>query len=471
MKHASSRRPSLPAALGIALALAASSAHAANGTWNVDADGNWTTTASNWVGNTIPGTASGDVVNLSYDFTADRTVNLTTIRTLGILNMGDTNGTHAVTLLGSALHNFTFDNGASDAQINQLSTGKGATISTLNMIVGGNGALVVSNASTTGTLSIIANITGSSGGGSRSVLFDTADTVDFDANRSISNGSGGAVVSVAKSGSGTLKLRGAGTYSGGFTLNAGTVEFGYNTNALGTGTFTINGGVITNGYGSSRTLSTNNAQTWAGNFTFGTTGSSGQDLNLGTGAVSLTANRTVTVSSTTASRTLTVGGVISGSGFSLTKAGTATLALGGANTYTGGTVVSAGTLATLSTGGDFGTGNISLTGTTSKLTLGNASSIADTATLSFISTMATGSINLNFDGTELLAGIYKTNGTPSSIVAGLYTADELNTFFSTTIFTGTGSLQFGAVPEPSTYAALFGGLALAGVVFTRRRRC
>lgn len=471
MKIALPRHLVAPAASCLALALAASPVHAASGTWSVDADGNWTTTATNWAGSIIPGTTSGDVVNLTYDFTADRIVTLTTIRTLGILNLGDTNGTHAVTLQGSSLHNFTFDNGANDAQINQVSTGKGATISTLNMIVGGNGTLVVSNASTTSTLAISANITGSGGGGTRTVLFDTAGTVDLDPNRSISNGSGGTVVSLVKSGSGTLRLRAGGNYSGGVTLNSGTLEFGYAQNALGTGTFTINGGVITNGYGQLRTNANNNAQVWNANFTFGVATSSGSDLNLGTGAVTMTGNRTVTVASNNAARTLTVGGIISGDGFSLTKAGTATLALGGVNTYDGGTIVSAGTLATLSTGGDFGFGNVSLTTSTSRLTLGNAASIADSATLTFSSSLvAAGAINLNFDGVEILAGLTRNGGAGGSIVAGLYTADQLNTYFNTTIFTGTGSFQFGAVPEPSSYAAILGALVLVGVTATRRRR-
>src|SRR4029077_18849597 len=88
--------------------------------------------------------------------------------------------------------------------------------------------------------------------------------------------------------------------------------------------------------GGAITLSNNNAQAWNADFAF--TGT--QNLNLGTGAVTLGASRTVTVNGST----LTVGGVISGSGFSLTKAGSGTLTLSGANTYTGGTTLNAGTL-------------------------------------------------------------------------------------------------------------------------------
>lgn len=462
-----SRNHSLPLAtpvLGIALLLT-SSARAASGTWNVDAAGNWTTTA-NWLNSTVAGNNAGDVANLTFNITGARTVTVDgSNKTIGVLNIGDTDNTHAYTLgTGASLY---FNNGSGDAQINQVATSKGDTLNASIGIIG-NGNLTISNASAN-TLTL-GSYTQAGSSGTKTLTLDTSSGA-IDYKGPIVNGTG--TIAVVKNGSGTLKLTGTNgnsTYSGGFTLNSGTLEFGYSQTALGTGTFTINGGVITNGYGSARANANNNAQVWAANFAFGSTGSSGQDLNLGSGAVSLTGNRTVTVNSTNSSRTLTVGGDISGEGFSLTKAGAATLALGGSNSYSGGTTVTAGTLATLSTGGDFGTGNVSLTGTTSKLTLGNSSSIADTATLSFISTMAAGSISMNFDGTEILAGITKTNGTPSSIVSGLYTADQLNVFFGTTIFTGAGSFQFGSIPEPSSCAAILGAFALAGVATTRRRR-
>jgi autotransporter-associated beta strand protein len=80
----------------------------------------------------------------------------------------------------------------------------------------------------------------------------------------------------------------------------------------------------------------NNAQTWGGSFGF----AGSQNLNLGTGSVTMSANTTITVTN----NTLTVGGAITGTTRSLTKSGTGTLVLSGANTYSN-TTVTAGTLA------------------------------------------------------------------------------------------------------------------------------
>src|SRR5262249_27222021 len=76
---------------------------------------------------------------------------------------------------------------------------------------------------------------------------------------------------------------------------------------------------------------------WAGSFTF--IGSS--DLNLGSGAVTLNANPTLTI----ADRSLTVAGAISnGTGNTFTKVGAGTLALSGSSSYTGGTTINQGSV-------------------------------------------------------------------------------------------------------------------------------
>lgn len=158
----------------------------------------------------------------------------------------------------------------------------------------------------------------------------------FDAQSGIASAVLAGTAGLTKSTAGTVTLSATNTYSGTTTLSAGTLEI-HNASAIGTGTFTITGGTFSNSSGGAFTLSTNNAQNWNGDFTFGGTNA----LGLGTGAVTLGGNRQVTINND-----LVVGGAIgdSGSGFSLTKAGAGTLQLSANSTYSGGTTVSAGTL-------------------------------------------------------------------------------------------------------------------------------
>jgi len=154
----------------------------------------------------------------------------------------------------------------------------------------------------------------------------------------------------------------------------------------------------------------------------------------------------------------------------LTFSGSGTTTLSGANTCTGATTVSAGTLATGATG-TFGAGNVSVAASAA-LTFGNNASIADLSTLTFAKTSSAGSINLNFTGTETVGFVFDSVSS-TYLNGGTYTATELNSLLASmggnAVFTGTGSLSFSAIPEPATYAALAGALAL-GVVVIRRRR-
>ncbi|MCL4207844.1 MAG: autotransporter-associated beta strand repeat-containing protein, partial [Pirellulaceae bacterium] len=148
-------------------------------------------------------------------------------------------------------------------------------------------------------------------------------------------------ISSSSNGNFNTRITGAGTVA---TLNAATIKTGsavlnqildsgatLNVNHASAlnpsgGTFTINGGTIDNTSGAAITVATNPAQAWNGDFVFTGTNS----LSLGTGAVTLGGNRQVTINS----NNLTVGGVISGA-FNLTKAGSGTLTLSGANTFGG----------------------------------------------------------------------------------------------------------------------------------------
>ncbi len=137
----------------------------------------------------------------------------------------------------------------------------------------------------------------------------------------------------APSGSGTLSANFAQAVSS-VTLNAGLLNIN-DPSAIGGGLLTIAGGTLDNTSGTPVALTTNNSQSWNADIVFNGSNS----LDTGTGTVALGASRVVTV----LGNNLSVGG-ISGTGFSLTKAGSGTLTLTGANTYDSGTLVLAGLL-------------------------------------------------------------------------------------------------------------------------------
>jgi autotransporter-associated beta strand protein len=209
--------------------------------------------------------------------------------------------------------------------------------------------------------------------------------------------------------SGIIALRGANTFSGGLSLANGRLDISH-PSALGltASTFTIGAGGSTNAIfntsGGALTVANNNPMIWQGNFAF--TGTN--DLNLGSGAVTLNVTPTVTVNA----NTLTVGGIISGSGLGLTKAGATTLQLNALNTYDGDTTISAGTLQLGDGTANNGSvaGNIVNNGTL--LTWANPSAVSYSGVIS-----GTGPMNKQATGTLTLGGASTYSGL-TAILAG-----------------------------------------------------
>jgi len=162
----------------------------------------------------------------------------------------------------------------------------------------------------------------------------------------ISNSAGS--LSITKVGTSTLILTAANTYSGGCNLDAGVLELN-NATALGTGTYTINGGTFDNTSGADLVLTSNNAQIWNTDPVYTGTAS----LDMGTGTVSFSADRQVTVSA----NTLTIGGIINQPTHSLTKAGAGILNFTdqavSLNNFTNAAGTLTSTSGTLSLAGDF----------------------------------------------------------------------------------------------------------------------
>jgi autotransporter-associated beta strand protein len=180
---------------------------------------------------------------------------------------------------------------------------------------------------------VLGQIVNNSGSGTSGLIVSGGATTIFAGLIEDNNNTTSGKVSLTQSGSGTLTLSGANTYSGGTTVNAGTLTLG-STAAIGTGTFTVSGGNLDSSV-TSLVNANNNLQNWNSDFTF--VGS--QSLNLGSGTVTLGANRQVTVSA----NTLAVGGISdNGNNYSLTKTGGGTLALNGASSYAGVTAMMGG---------------------------------------------------------------------------------------------------------------------------------
>ncbi len=310
-----------------------------------------------------------------------------------------------------------------------LSSARTTSSTGLNLNYSGNYNFTIeSSSTTTETLTIHGGITDSLGGTSRTItLGNSTDPLAISLDSatqtlSVSSGDQLAIVGVVSSGglnlsgAGTVILSGANTYSSGTTISAGILDVN-NAKAIGTGTFTIDGGSIDNTSGGSITLSNNNAQTWGGNFTF--VGSN--PLNLGTGAVTLSAARTVTISGST----LTVGGVVSGS-YSLTKAGSGTLVLSGANTFTGGTTLSAGQL-DINNAKAIGTGTLTIDGgsidntSSGSITLSNNNAQTWDGDFTFVGSHAlnlgTGAVTLGSNRNVTVSGSTLTVG---GVISGAY---------------------------------------------------
>ncbi|SFS06523.1 autotransporter-associated beta strand repeat-containing protein [Dyella sp. OK004] len=231
-------------------------------------------------------------------------------------------------------------------------TFSGAVSGTGSLTKLGTGTLTLSGANSySGGTTISA---GALQGDSTSLQGNITDNASLIFNQGANGGFGGAISgtgSLTKLGAGTLTLSGANSYSGGTTISAGALQG--DTTSL-QGNITDNASLIFNqgtdgsfngivsGTGSltklgAGTLTLSRANSYSGGTTVSAGALQGDTTSLQgniTDNASLIFNQSANGS---------FGGVISGTG-SLTKLGTGTLTLSGANSYSSGTTISAGTL-------------------------------------------------------------------------------------------------------------------------------
>jgi fibronectin-binding autotransporter adhesin len=275
--------------------------------------------------------------------------------------------------------------------------------------------------------------------------------------------------SLTKSGTGTLYLNGASTYSGGTVIKSGSVRVGVSA-SLGSGTVTLGSA----GGGSASLISNLAGYTYANNINV--VSGSGGTLTLGSdstgsfnstfsGAISVGDNLTVTTAAPSGNR-LSFTGVLSGTG-NITKTGTGELRLTNDNTWTGSLTISQGSV------------NLTNTGELrfSLADGGVSNQINGVGAAQFDGTFIIDASSLTGDGswqlvdTSTLTTAFGTSFTLGMLNSGTFTQQADTTTYlldNWSFSTLTGTLTLGAIPEPSVYAALAGFAALC--LAARRRR-
>jgi fibronectin-binding autotransporter adhesin len=279
-------------------------AQAANGTWTLDNAGNWST-PGNWSGGTVADGADF-TATLGNVITADRTITLDSVRTIGSITVSDTDRNYTI---GSSKLTLDVTSGSPT-----LTVPSGRTL-TISSVIAGSDGLTKTGAGTltlsgnpnqftgntvisdgkvalgaqyvlwqsaydttgstgtigldrsaqatpwlgglAGSVDLATAITGYSGITSLTLNPQTGSSVSYGG--VIANGSG--AMTLNKSGAGTQTLTSANTYSGATTVWAGTLALGGTSGSALSSAFTVKGG----------TLSLDNSGgTWANRLTDGT---------------------------------------------------------------------------------------------------------------------------------------------------------------------------------------------------------
>ena len=418
---------------------------------------NVTLTVSNTNALTIGGAIGDGAQGYSLTKTGTGNLVLTGVNTFS----GNLNLQQGTLTVGNSL---ALQNATLNFTTGTLGYGAGVTNFTVGGLVG-NQPLTLPSANLTINTS---NVTPTSNGGAAPSEYTFANLTYT----GVISGTGSSVL---MNGNGTEVFSGLNTYTGGTTLNSGTLDLNINgtattNSAVGTGTITFNGGNIDNSSGGNITLGggtgTNNAISIKNNFTFEGT----NNLNLGTGAVTLNSSGTA-YQITVAGHTLTIGGAITGStdsivlqGSTASNFGGGTLVLSnGTSTYSGGTTLNAGWLdigssTSSGTASAIGTGALSMNGgnidntSGSAFTLGTNNSQVWENNFTFAGSnslnMGTGAVTLSFSPViSITANTFTANGTVSGV--------------SSLTLNGQGTLLLGNASNSYTLATNINGGTLS----------
>ena len=463
---------------------------AAPATWTGASSNSWTT-AANWSPSGVPATDAPIIFNSSSTANLSTVLNqnftVTSVSVASPSGAVSISGANSLNLgaggfdLSAATQNLTVSAPVALGAIQSWNVGSGRTLG-VNGAVSGNFPLTIAGAGKValGASSILPS--GASAG--NLAVSGTLDLNGFSQSVNALTGSGtidntagsatltlgnndatgtfsgtihntGGTLAMIKTGTGTLNLGNANTFSGGVTLNGGLINSvgaaGANT-AFGSGTVTANSGTLymTNdswNFANALTLNGGNLRQGGGN----------NRLLTWSGPVSVTANSSILSDGGTAGVTVsgnvvlsssailgstaggsghTISGSISGNGGVTVNSGT--LVLNGAGSYTGSTLISAGALRLDPNGTIPAGGSLTINGAGS-FNVRNTSGWVYNGT---ITGDGTGSISLSNATTATLAG-------PISGVAGI-TANSA----------GTAATVSGAVTGATTTVTVTGGAIL-----------
>jgi autotransporter-associated beta strand protein len=290
-------------------------------------DGLWGTN-TNWNPTVVP-TVGADILFDNTYVNAAQVINTGANRSVRSISF-DT--PVAYTLNNNTL---TFDNqgvaGFSGIAVTQT---RGTATNTINSALALNNAINIRNNST-GTL----NLTGA--------INTNGNTITLDGTGTATNISGiiSSTGAIIKNDTGTVALNAANTYSGGTTVNNGTLSTNNNA-GFGTGAITLAGGTLassaSNTIGNAVNLTASSGISGLTLSNTLTQSGGSYTLNLANSTLGAVALGGGTLTTRVDSGTSTISGVIANGG--LTKTGSGTLTLGGNNTYTGNTTVTEGVL-------------------------------------------------------------------------------------------------------------------------------
>lgn len=229
--------------------------------------------------------------------------------------------------------------------------------------------------------------------------------------------SGAGVLNVIKTGTGTLTLSGANTYTGKTTVSGGTLSINAD-NRLGAAPgsnvadqLILNGGTL------------------ASSATFTLGGTRGTQLGAGGGTIQ-----------TASGTTLTMWSPISGSG-SLTKTGSGTLLLNSYNSFSGGLIISEGSVSTAATANRFNPGNSISVANGASLEINASQTIGSLAGAGSVA-LTTGNLSIGGSSSTTFSGDISGNGGLIKSGNGTLTLTGINDYSGATSVTA-GQLVVG----------------------------